>query len=370
MIKERINPKAVRLLVAFAALAVAPVSIWAHGQHGHNGSKPLVIEKQGSFFVGGRTVFTNALTGDPTGGLFPPNQGSITVDQMYVEFQKPVDAGRNLPVVMIHGGTLSGKSYETTPDGRMGWDEYFLRKKYPVYLVDQVSRARSGFDATVYNEVKMGLRPPSDQPSILRISHETGWTWWRVGPTPGVPFSDTKFPVSATAEFQKQAIPDFNAILPAANPTYRNLADLANKLGGAVMIGHSQSAFFPERAAFLDNKNIKGIVSLETGLCPASFTPQEIQSLTKIPILIIFGDHLEDAPPAFAQLWVSSLANCRLLAQSINAAGGKAKVLHLPEIGIRGNSHFLMFDKNSHQIADLILAWIDKEVAGKGRRKH
>lgn len=358
---------ALGLAVAAAAVVLAPAAVWAHGKPGTPSPGPLVIEKQGSFFVGGRTIYTKALTGDPTGGQYPPNEGHITVDQMYVEFQTPANAGRNLPVVMIHGGTLSGKSFETTPDGRMGWDEYFLRKKHPVYLVDQASRARSGFDATVYNEVKMGQRPASDQPSILRFSHETGWTWWRVGPRPGVPFRDTQFPVSATAEFQKQAVPDFNAILPADNPTYKDLADLANQLKGAIMIGHSQSSFFPERAAFIDNRNIKGIVSLETGGCPASFAPNEIAALKRIPILIIFGDHLDDAPPEFASRWTTSLANCRQLARSINAAGGNAKVLHLPEIGIRGNSHFLMFDKNSHQIADLILAWIDKEVAGKGR---
>jgi hypothetical protein len=76
----------------------------------------------------------------------------------------------------------------------------------------------------------MGLRPPDHLPNVLRLSQETGWTWWRVRPTPGVPFANTQFPVEAAEEFQKQAIPDFNAILPAANPTFNHLATLANDL--------------------------------------------------------------------------------------------------------------------------------------------
>jgi hypothetical protein len=244
----------------------------------------------------------------------------------------------------------------------MGWDEYFLRRNHPVYLVDQVSRARSGFDATIHNEVRMGVRPPEQLPNVLRLSHETGWTWWRLGPTPGVPFANTQFPIEAVEEFQKQAIPDFNAILPAANPSFNHLATLANRLEGAVLLGHSQSAFFPQRAAFVDASNIKGIVSLETGGCPASFSPQEIAILAKVPMIILFGDHLADAAPPFAGRWLASIENCRGLVRSINEGGGDATLVHLPEVGIFGNSHFLMFDKNNLQIADLILDWMRKHV--------
>ena len=70
---------------------------------------------------------------------------------MYVEYMIPKGATK-VPVVMVHGGGLSGKSFETTPDGRMGWNEYFVRQGHPVYNADQVSRARSGFDPTVFNQ--------------------------------------------------------------------------------------------------------------------------------------------------------------------------------------------------------------------------
>jgi hypothetical protein len=54
---------------------------------------------------------------------------------------------------LLHGATLSGKSYDTTPDGRMGWYEYFVRQGHPVYVPDQVGRARSGFNQAVFNDV-------------------------------------------------------------------------------------------------------------------------------------------------------------------------------------------------------------------------
>ena len=86
--------------------------------------------------------------------------GEITVNQMYVQYQIPPRGDRHVPVVMVHGCCLSSKTWETTPDGRMGWDEYFVRQDRSVYLADQVSRARSGFDSTVISAVKSGAQPP------------------------------------------------------------------------------------------------------------------------------------------------------------------------------------------------------------------
>jgi hypothetical protein len=97
--------------------------------------KPLVIASQGSFFVGGEK---KALPAPPAGrGGF--GGGDVTVNQMYVQYQVPQNGTRHLPVVMVHGCCLSSKTWETTPDGRMGWDEYFVRHDRPVYLADQVS---------------------------------------------------------------------------------------------------------------------------------------------------------------------------------------------------------------------------------------
>src|SRR5476649_1490287 len=99
---------------------------------------PLVVAKQGSFFVGGRDVASETLSMLPAYAA----SGTITVDQVYVRYQVPVDA-KKTPITLIHGCCLTGKTWETTPDGRMGWDEYFVRKGFPVYVIDQAWRGRS-----------------------------------------------------------------------------------------------------------------------------------------------------------------------------------------------------------------------------------
>ena len=114
---------------------------------------------------------------------------------------------------MVHGGGLSGQAWDTTPDGRMGWSEYFLRSGRATYVVDQVGRGRSGFDASKYNNVKLGTAAGKDQPPILVIGHEYAYTWFRIGPSFGSPFPDTQFPVDAINAFYKVWIPDLNASL-------------------------------------------------------------------------------------------------------------------------------------------------------------
>src|ERR1700736_5891063 len=183
---KRILPYVAATLLAFAVLSAAGVAI----------ADSLVLKSQGSFFVGGRTISTDALTGTPSGFLNSEvNTGSITVDQMYVQYQIPEGGDKHIPVVMVHGCCLSAKSYETTPDGRMGWNEYFLRKGRGVYLPDQSSRARSGFDATIYNDIRLGTRPATALPAIRTASHEIAWPFFRFGPTFGKPFSNEQFPV-------------------------------------------------------------------------------------------------------------------------------------------------------------------------------
>lgn len=45
----------------------------------------------------------------------------------------------------------------------------------------------------------------------------------------------------------------------------------------------------------------------------------------------------------------------------MNAAGGKAEVVDLPKVGIRGNSHMVMMDKNSDEVAALIQGWLERQ---------
>jgi hypothetical protein len=131
-------------------------------------TEPLILKQQGSFFVGGRQTQSDATGWDQTPPVSDFGSGDVTVDQMYVQFQIPVTLGSRsrVPLVFVHGCCLSSKTWETTPDGRMGWYEYFTRLGHPTYLAEQSGRARSGFNGTIYNEVKLGEKAPKSSHSF------------------------------------------------------------------------------------------------------------------------------------------------------------------------------------------------------------
>jgi hypothetical protein len=138
------------------------------------------------------------------------------------------------------------------------------------------------------------------------------------------------------------------------------MAALGVKLRGAVLMGHSESGFFPEQASLIDPKGIKGIVSIEMP-CVTDFGAAQLATLAKIPTLLMFGDHLGDVSGGPAN-WAQSFESCKTFADQVNKAGGDATLMHLPALGIKGNSHMLMQDKNSDRLADLVIDWIDKHV--------
>ena len=157
-------------LLIFSSTAIAQTSplnlkVTSLGDKVLNG--PIVIEKQGSFFVGGKDIESSTLSTLPAYA----QSGTITVDQMYVRYQTPMKAKSN-SVVMIHGCCLTGKTWESTPDGRMGWDEYFVKRGYPTYVIDQSGRGRSAVNATAMNAAKMGKEAPEKLPVVFAASHE------------------------------------------------------------------------------------------------------------------------------------------------------------------------------------------------------
>jgi pimeloyl-ACP methyl ester carboxylesterase len=319
---------------------------------------PLVLKAQGSFFVGGEKA---EQTDVELGSLGPA--GHISVNQMYVRFMVPQDGADNVPVVMVHGAALTGKSWETTPDGRMGWDEYFVRRGHPVYVPDQVGRGRSGFDQAVLNDVRAGLVSATRLPPWLRFSDEVVWPNFRLGSKPGVPYPDSQFPVAAVDELSKQGVPDMSFGMPRPSPTIKAMSELATQLKGVVLMGHSQSGPFPLDAALLNPSAAKGLVLVEPGRCPDTYTDEQIKVLATVPILAVYGDH-RDTPTGISirPSWQLSFEGCQALLGRIKAAGGDTQMLSPTDGGIRGNSHMIMQDKNNLQIADLILQWIDRHV--------
>jgi pimeloyl-ACP methyl ester carboxylesterase len=204
----------------------------------------------------------------------------------------------------------------------------------------------------------------------LRFSDEGVWPNFRFGSKPGAPFPDSQFPVAAVDELSKQGVPDPSFGLPRPNPTLKALADLAGELKGAVLMGHSQSGSFPLEAALLNPAAAKGLVLVEPGRCPDTYTEQQVKTLATVPILIVFGDY-RDTPTGLPTLptWQGRFEACQAMISRIKSAGGQAEMLAPPERGIRGNSHMLMQDRNSLQIADLILQWINAHVSNRGGGK-
>ena len=333
-------------------------------------AEPLILKQQGSFFVGGQQTQSDATGWDQTPPVSDFGSGDVTVDQMYVQFQIPVTPGSRpkVPLVFVHGCCLSSKTWETTPDGRMGWYEYFTRLGHPTYLAEQSGRARSGFNGTIYNEVKLGMRTPSDQPFVLLATYQFAWSIFRFGPSYGIAWPDEQFPINKVDELFKQVIPDLiltevpdlaaEFVTPTTNnPTVANMAALARDLGGAVLVGHSQSSGFPTQAALKNSPGVRGIIQLETG-CFSNLTADEVAILAKIPMLVVVGDHFSTPQPP---------SSCATEMQQVNAAGGDMTFIALPNQGLIGNSHMFMQDKNNLQVADVVEDWIRRHVERKQR---
>ena len=310
---------------------------------------PLVLQAQGSFYVGGKS---EQQTREELGGICP--DGHVTVNQMYVRYMVPQTATNAASFVLIHGMHLTGKCWETTPDGRMGWDEYLVRKGCPVYVVDQVGIGRSGFNQKIHNAAKYGKVSATAQSAFSRKTDENSWTNFRFGTKDGKAVNEAKFPVDYLAEFGKQNVPHITS-LPDAKANYTCLSELAQKVGNAVLVSHSQSGAFPIETALLGNegsKKIKGIVMLEPGGTGDHYSAEQIRQLTNIPILIIFGDNLKNDTGMRGHVWQNCYEGWSRFVKRVNEAGGKATMIHLPDMGIRGNSHMMMEDTNK----------IDKQV--------
>ena len=328
---------------------------------------PLVLKAQGSFFVGGDKV---EQTQGELGDLGPG--GHITVNQMYVRYMVPQGGDGNLPVVMVHGATLTGKSWETTPDGRMGWDEYFVRRGHPVYVPDQVGRGRSGFNQAVFNNVRAGSAPAASLPRWLRFSDEGVWPNFRFGPKPGQPYPDTQFPVSrpgrtleagcARRQFWRRphTQPDAQGLVGSRRATEWRGVD------GTLAVGLVSAG----GGAAQSRGAMKGLVLVEPGTCPANYTAEQIATLAKMPILVVFGDY-RDTPTGMPALptWQARFEACQAMIGRLKEAGGQAQMLSPAEIGARGNSHMIMQDKNNLQVADLILKWIGERVSKRTGEK-
>lgn len=355
------------LLGVLIASLVVPCSGQAHDSNSagaSSNSEPIVIQKQGSFAVGGK-VITQAGTFDPI-KLGPEGQ-TLHGDHAYVFYQIPAKA-RRLPLVFLHGIYQFSKTWETTPDGREGFQNIFLRRRFGVYLVDQPRRGDAG-RSTVAEQI---TPTPDDQ---------KWFDTFRVGIWPNY-FPGVRF--SQDPETLNQY---FRQITPNTGPfdlgvVSDAIAALFDKIGPGILVTHSHGGGIGWFSAIKSNK-IKAIVSYEPGsnfpfpegevppLMPSSAGTLEAVSvpasdflkLTKIPIAIYYGDYIPEQPsPNPGQDgWRVRLAMARLWAATVNKHGGDATVIHLPEVGVHGNTHFPFSDTNNIEIADILSAYLKKK---------
>src|SRR5262249_40870222 len=99
----------------------------------------------------------------------------------------------------------------------------------------------------------------------------------------------------------------------------------------------------------------------------------DFNKLTKIPLIVFFSDYIPTSPDATniaRDNWRVRLAGMRLFVNTVNKHGGDAKLVHYPEIGIRGNSHFSFTDKNNIEIADLLSDWLRRKKLDKEKNGH
>jgi len=328
-------------------------------------AEPLVIREQGSFAAGG-SVATAPGHFDAQKPLVPAGQ-TYHGDHAAVFYQIP-EHPHKYPIIMLHGAGQSSRTWQSTPDGREGFQTIFLRRGFSTYLVDQPRRGNAG-----RSMVEAALAPKADE--------QQWFNQFRVGIWPDY-FKGVQFPQDKAALNQY-----FRQMTPNTGPFDSNvisdaMSAVVDKIGPAILFTHSQGGG-PGWYTAMKNPKVKAIVAFEPGsgfVFPESELPAPMPSafdtlkgepvnrtqfaaLTKIPILIFYGDNIPDKPVAMPaqDSWRVRLAMARRWQDVVNKHGGDVTVIHLPEIGIKGNTHFPFSDLNNVQIADQVSKFLQEK---------
>lgn len=356
-------------IIVWLGLTFILLMVSSYANKPNRNSNDLIIKKQGSFAVGG-TVISIPGTFDPIkqGAYNPmradPTGQTLHGDHASVFYQIP-EGAKKYPLVFWHGHGESYRCWQTTPDGREGFQNIFLRKHYPVYLIDQPRRGQAGRS--------------TQSVAINVIPDEQLWFGiFRLGVWPdfysGVQFS--KDP-EALNQFYRQMVPNTGPYDSQLN--IDAVSSLFNKIGQGILITHSQSGG-PGWLTAIKNENIKAVISFEPGgdfifpegeapeniklagrtVTPPTISLSDFMKLTKIPIVIYYGDNIPEKPsdnPGQEQ-WRAFLTVAKQFSEVVNRHGGDATLVHLPKIGIKGNTHFPFSDLNNMGIADLMSKWL------------
>ena len=338
--------------------------------------------RQGYFFVGGRYVETE--------------KGPLMTRQMYVEYHLPVVQKHPYPIVMIHGAAQTGTNFTGTPDGRKGWAQFFVERGYAVYVVDQPARGRSAY----LDSLGANVRFSSAQLEQRFTAHEKFNLWpqaklhtqWPGTGQRGDPTFDQFYASQVQYVGSGARTQELNRDAGAA---------LLDKIGPAIVMTHSQSGAIGWPIADARPKLVKGIIAAEPSGPPFanavfSSEPARLWGVTDIPMtydlpiteakqLTVVQEATADGPnlercrlqaaPARRMPTLAGIPILIIAAESsyhavydhctskyLAQAGVPNTFVRLEDVGIRGNGHMLMIEKNNLEIADFIAKWVEKSV--------
>ncbi len=352
--------KVLGLLLLAACLAMTACA----AKNTRSGNAILHVREQGSFAVGGTIV-----TAPGTYKIFSrePAGQTFHADHAYVFYQIP-EHPRKLPMVLWHGFGQFSKTWESTPDGREGYQNIFLRRDFSVYVIDQPRRGNAG------RTTKAATVPTAPD--------EQFWfNMFRVGAWPNH-YPGVQFPKGAEAlnQYFRQMTPDTGPIDIHVNSNA--VAALFDKIGEGILVTHSHSGGMGWDAV-LKSPKIRAVAAYEPGsnfIFPEGEVPAPVKSkfgdleavsvplsefmkLTRIPIILYYGDNIPEQPSddLGKDQWRIRLAMARKWVEAVNRHGGDATLVHLPEIGVYGNTHFPFSDLNNLEVADLLSKWLKEK---------
>ena len=312
------------------------------------------IKEVGSFHIGGRTATLSGLPkreivfspGSPPTAVDP--NGEFAVEQMYVQYVLQTAPKARYPLLLWHGGGLTGVTWETKPDGQPGWQSFFIGAGHDVYVSDAVERGRASWAR--YPEV-FKTEP------FFRTAAEA-WTLFRFGPAwdpdpaKRAAYPGGQFPADALGQFMKQGVPRWSTNDAATQAAYDALVQ---RVCPCVIVTHSQGGNFGFTAALHAPDKVRALISIEPSGAPDP-AAAPIAPLKSLPHLIVYGDYLGESG-----FWQRILKVTTRYREALSAQGGTADLMDLPAMGIKGNTHMLMMDRNSDQIASLVQDWIARQ---------
>jgi len=325
----------------------------------------LSVSEIGSFYVGGQMVRLENLPPrsrvSTVGGPVHPTDpnGEIMVGQMYVHYVRLTEPKAPLPLLLWHGGGMTGVAWETTPDGRPGWQMYFLRAGFDIYVSDAVERGRAA--RAPYPDIY-------PEAPYFRIAKEAwGKTFrfgpvgsWHVDPEQRRKHPGLRFPTDSFDAFLRQSVPRWSCNNELTLCAYDALLQ---RMGESIVLSHSQGGNFGLTAAARAADRVRAVISLDPSGAPDP-AEYDAERLKNAPHLFIWGDYLEQH-----SVWVHSRPAVERWRNALKAAGCDVTWIDLPALGIHGNSHALMADDNSDVVAELVLDWLRRHSLGDQSRQ-